>query len=49
MIELISTKPAADEKCDVIGWGTTKQGFQSTKIRSAQVLVPPIVKNITRN
>ena len=48
-IEILSKKPAADEKCDVLGWGTTKQGFQSTKIRSAQVLVSPVDKNITRN
>ena len=43
-IEILSKKPAADEKCDVLGWGTTKKGFQSTKIRSAQVLVSPVDK-----
>ena len=43
-IELISRKPAADEKCDVIGWGTTRQGFQSTKIRSATVVVSSVDK-----
>ena len=43
-IELISRKPVAEEKCDVIGWGTTRQGFQSTKIRSATVVVSSVDK-----
>ena len=36
-VELATEKPEHGKSCEVMGWGTTEQGFQSTTLRSATV------------